>query len=298
MNIKEKTAGIFKELKSHAPFTLLGAVAGIAFMIIFRNIDKSQAGIMFGIFHPSHVFLSAMVTASVFVVHYQKKNFIKVLLVGYFGSIGVATLSDSVVPYIGEKLFSLNIPTHHHHHDTEADHDHDAALTDKSLELDHDHDHDHLAANQTEHAEDQISELTADHEHDHDAALAEHSEHHHKHSTGQLHLGFVEEWYIVHPAAILGIIFAWFIPRSKCPHAAHVLISTWASSAHILMHSQVSFTPGIVAQIFGILFIAVWLPCCISDIVFPMLFVDTDLARSGMCACHSHAHHKKEKHDE
>jgi hypothetical protein len=34
---------------------------------------------------------------------------------------------------------------------------------------------------------------------------------------------------------------------------------------------------------FGFLFLAVWLPCCISDIVFPLLFV-----KSGDVAPHVH----------
>lgn len=287
MKFKEKTLHILSELKTHAPFTLAGAAAGIAFMLIFRNIDKSKAELMFGIFHPAHVFLSAMVTASVFTVHYHKKKFIKILLVGYFGSIGVATLSDSIVPYIGEKLFSLDVPTHHHHH-------HDPEGETAQAVLDTSEEHSETAA-----AEEHLETAAADHhidsmheEHEHDGHL------HHEHATGQLHLGFVEEWYVVHPVAIFGIIIAWIIPRSKCPHAAHVLISTWASSAHILMNSSASLTAGTISQIFGILFIAVWLPCCISDIIFPLLFVDSDLAKTGMCACHSGGNPIQEKPDE
>jgi hypothetical protein len=288
MKVKNKGLQVLDELKNHAPFTLLGAVAGIAFMIIFRNTQKEHAEVMFGIFHPAHVFLSAMVTASVFAVHYHKKQFIKILLVGYFGSIGVATLSDSIVPYIGEKIFSLDIPTHSHSHGHEDEHiidehGHEAELHNENIIGEHSHD-----------TEDVIVEHNIiEHENTEHETLHEEDGHHH--SGAGLHLGFVEEWYIVHPVAILGIILAWFIPTSKCPHAAHVLISTWATSAHILMNSHVSFTPGVLGQIFGILFLAVWLPCCISDIVFPMLFADSDLAKSGLCACHQH---KKENSNE
>ena len=287
MNLKQKGIQILKELEHHAPFTLAGALAGLIFMFLFRNISKEHAHIMFSIFHPSHVFLSAMVTASVFAVHYYKKHFIKILLVGYFGSIGVATLSDSIVPYIGEKLFSLDIPTHAHHHEHEHEHDiineeeHDhSADADGAITEEHIHEHNLAEAATEEHKH--AAELEADHEHEH----------------AELHLGFIHEWYIVHPVAILGIILAWYIPKSKCPHAAHVLISTWASSAHILMFSNVSLTPGVIAQVFGILFIAVWLPCCISDIIFPMLFVDSELAKKGLCGCHSHGHNKKDSGDE
>ena len=232
MHTKEKIIHIAQELKAHAPFTVAGALFGVAFMVIFRNIDKTHAEAMFAIFHPGHILLSAMVTASVFTIHLKRKKFLLVLVVAYVGSIGIATLSDSVVPYIGSKIFSLSVPTHDH-----GEHE--------------------------EHTE----ECEGEHE---------------------LHLGFLEHWYVVHPAALIGILIGWFIPRSKCPHAAHVLLSTWASSAHILINCNPAITLPIIAEIFGILFIAVWLPCCISDIIFPLLFVDSDMAANGLCDCHSH----------
>ena len=95
----------------------------------------------------------------------------------------------------------------------------------------------------------------------------------------------------MNPAAILGVIIAYFLPRTKFPHAGHVLISTWASSSHILMnaHGDITFAVGIV--LFATLFIAVWVPCCISDIVFPLLFVKSDLRLADVCVCRDHAHH-------
>jgi hypothetical protein len=234
MQVKKRLIHIASELKVHAPFTVLGAVMGIAFMFVFRNISKGHAEILFGIFHPGHILLSAMVTASIFAVHLKKKKFMFVLVVAYFGSIGVATLSDSIVPYIGAKMFTLEVPTHDHGADEE-----------------------------------------------HNDQCSDHGGH-----DQELHLGFLEHWYVVHIAAIIGILLGWFTPHSKCPHGAHVLLSTWASSAHILMNSSPSMTLPVIAEIFAILFIAVWLPCCISDIVFPLFFVDSDMATSGLCACH------------
>lgn len=189
------------ELKNHAPFTLFGALTGIVLMLIFKDISEKATFTLFYIFHPSHVVLSAMVTASMFKLHTKKTNFFLVLIIGYIGSIGVATISDSLIPYVGEVLLGL-----------------------------------------------------------------------HAHS----HIGFIEGWYVVNPAALLGVLIAYFWPKTKFPHAGHVLLSTWASLFHILMAlgGGVSILMGIV--IFVFLFIAVWLPCCISDIVFPLLFVKTD----------------------
>jgi hypothetical protein len=246
MSIKERMLHIGAELKGHAPFTILGALTGILFMLIFRNVGTDHAEVLFGIFHPAHVVLSAMVTASLFAIHREVKNFLLILVIGYVGSIGIATLSDSVVPYIGESLLGLHIPTH-------ADlHDHDSAEIEASAE---------------------------------NPELGEH----------KIHLGFIEDWYIVNPAAVLGVLIAYFLPRTKFPHAAHVLISTWASSSHILMNAQGDITFAVTAAIFATLFVAVWLPCCISDIIFPLLFVKSDLKLTDVCICevhvlHSHPH--------
>ena len=99
----------------------------------------------------------------------------------------------------------------------------------------------------------------------------DHGEHHAK-----LHLGFIEEWYLVFPAAIIGVLLAYFKPTTHLPHASHVLLSTWASSAHILMNTQADMTAIFLLGMFIVLFLAVWLPCCVSDIVFPLLFVGPD----------------------
>ncbi len=241
MSIKEKMLHIGAELKGHAPFTAFGAITGIIFMLMFRNIGKAHAGVLFSIFHPGHVVLSAMVTASLFAIHRQAKNFLLILVIGYVGSIGIATLSDSIVPYVGERLLGLHIPTHAEG----AGHESSAGSG---------------------------QDLAQQHEH-------------------RIYVGFIEDWYIVNPAAVLGVLIAYFLPRTKFPHAGHVLISTWASSSHILMNMTGEITVGIMAGIFATLFIAVWLPCCISDIVFPLLFVKSDIKLTDICVCPQHAIH-------
>jgi hypothetical protein len=208
---------VYVELKEHMPFTMVGALLGMAFMLFFRNISQSQSHVLFAIFHPAHVVLSAMVTASLFKLHSRKTHFLIVLLIGYIGSVGIATVSDSVIPYMGERLLHIDVPSH------------------------------------------------------------EGSFHPHENQI-HIHLGFIEEWYLVNPAAILGILIAWFFPHTKSPHAAHVLISTWASAAHILMNAQSEITPLLAAGMFLVLFVSVWIPCCFSDIVFPTLFVGSDAA--------------------
>ena len=246
MSVKERAKHILVELRGHTPFTLFGALLGIFFMLVFKNVSGIGSRTLFAIFHPGHVVLSAMVTASMFRLHAAKKRFVLVLLVGYFGSIGIATLSDIIIPHIGSNLLGLDVPTHGELHHLEAD------------------------------SEDKET-------------IAETKEHH-KH---KIHLGFIEEWYIVNPAALIGVLIAYFLPRTKFPHAGHILVSTWASSSYLLMNMQSDLTVAVGVGIFVTLFIAIWVPCCVSDIVFPLLFVESDLKLAGACPhhrLHSHEH--------
>lgn len=247
MAFSEKAKHIGAELKGHAPFTLFGAVAGLAFMVVFMRIGKPVASDLFEVFHPMHVLLSAMATASMFAIHRKAKNFLLILVIGYIGSIGIATLSDSVVPYIGTKILGLDVPTHADIHSEE------------------------------------VEEADGHEGHGHETPEED--------GGSKLHIGFIEDWYIVNPAALLGIIIAYLLPRTKTPHAAHVLLSTWASSAHIMMNTQGDITIAAFGGIFVILFIAVWIPCCVSDIVFPLLFVKSDITLVQTCKCADHAIH-------
>ncbi len=237
MSALQKVKHILVELKGHAPFTLLGAVFGIGFMLIFRNVGRQGSHTLFSIFHPAHVVLSAMVTASMFWLHTDRKRVVLIILVGYFGSVGIATLSDVIIPYIGTRALGLDVPAH--------------------------------------------SEVF-------------HSEHEHEEHE-KIHLGFIEEWYLVNPAAFLGILIAYYIPRTKFPHAFHILISTWASSSYLLMSMREQWTVAVAAGVLATLFIATWLPCCISDIVFPLLFVKSDLEIAGACPLHTHHSHQHEQ---
>jgi hypothetical protein len=246
MSVKEKAKHIAAELRGHVPFTVFGAVLGIFFMLVFRQVSGMSSRSLFAVFHPAHVVLSAMVTGSMFKLHAAKRRFLLVLVVGYFGSVGIATLSDIVIPHIGTQLLGLDVPTHAEVHAGEP--------------------------------EGRV----------HEEEAAEGGEHEHG-----IHLGFIEEWYIVNPAAVLGVLIAFLLPRTKFPHAGHVLVSTWASSSYLLMNMRSELTMGAAAGIFVTLFLAIWVPCCVSDIVFPLLFVKSDLELAAACphhVVHSHPH--------
>jgi hypothetical protein len=244
--MKHKLGMIWAELGAHAPFTLFGASTGIVCMVLFRNVGPEINHRLFQVFHPAHVVLSAIVTASIFKLYDKRAGLLKIAVIGYLGAIGVATVSDCVLPFFGESIFGVAIPSHSHMHTAE-----DAGADDHNHSHDHEHEHDHS------HGVDSSSGSAS--------------------IRDRLHFGFIEDWYLVNPAALVGIAIAVFLPRTKFPHAGHVLISTWASSFHVLMNTRSELTTLILLGMFAVLFVAVWLPCCVSDIIFPLLFIKSDV---------------------
>ena len=200
--MSEMIKQIVDELKKHAPFTFFGALTGIVVMlaIVYGGFLPKVSLISHNIFyilHPTHVLLSAFVTTSLYIRHGKRKMWL-VFLVGYTGSIGVATVSDSIIPYIGE--FLLDLPNR------------------------------------------------------------------------GIHIGFIEKPLLTNLAALLGIMIGYRENTTGFPHAGHVLISTWASLFHIIMAIGANMSFVQITGILIFLFLAVWIPCCTSDIVYPLLF--------------------------
>ncbi|MEA2055196.1 MAG: hypothetical protein U9O96_08880 [Candidatus Thermoplasmatota archaeon] len=195
---------ILSELEKHAPFTASGALTGIIIMVIlflanpFFHVSEVSSTIFY-ILHPTHVALSAIVTTAIYKLYRPDCRISTAVVIGYIGSIGIATLSDSIIPFMGE--FLLNFPNR------------------------------------------------------------------------GVHIGFIEEPLLTNPAAFLGIAIGFLRPATKFPHSGHVLISTWASLFHIIMAMGQTVNWITAVAIFIFLFLAVWVPCCTSDIVFPLLFI-------------------------
>ena len=212
---KSRLQTIITELRNHAPYTFFGTLTGIVIFSLLRQLKASRE-ISIGLFwtlHPTHVLLSALVTTAMYRLH-ERRNFWATILIGYFGSIGIATLSDCIIPYIGELLLQL--------------------------------------------------------------------------PYRGVHIGAIEKWYLVNPLAFAGIALGYWRPHTKVPHAGHVLLSTWASLFHMMMALGNRVTVETVVLIGTFLFLAVWVPCCTSDIVFPLLFVKP--AQGEKEALHGHRH--------
>jgi len=189
---------IANELRGHAPFTAFGAVTGVIIMsiIVFGNIPPKISYTTFYTLHPLHVVLSALVTTAMY-KRYSNGKIWAAILIGYSGSIGIATLSDAIIPYLGGALLGIKIG---------------------------------------------------------------------------FHIPFIEKWWLINPTALIGITIGYWRPTTKIPHSGHVLLSTWASLFYFTAFGVAYWIP-VLHFIFLFLFLAVWIPCCLSDIVFPLLFI-------------------------
>lgn len=99
---------VLHELKAHAPFTILGTLSGmiILWISLSSQLSRSMCDTLFWFLHPAHVFLSALVTTAMYRRH-ARGNILMTLAIGYFGSVGIGTLSDCIIPFIGEILLEM-----------------------------------------------------------------------------------------------------------------------------------------------------------------------------------------------
>ena len=202
---------IARELKDHAPFTALGAITGIVIMVIivFSKVPADISHIAFYSLHPLHIVLSAIATTAMY-RKYGNGKIWAAILIGYIGSIGIATVSDAAIPYLGGTLLGVQMELH-------------------------------------------IPFI----------------------ETGKMAAIGIEKWQIVNSAALAGIILGYFRPNTKIPHFGHVFLSTWASLFYFTAFGTAWWIP-MLPFIFLFLFLAVWIPVCASDIVFPLLFMKKD----------------------
>ena len=204
--LREMIGRIARELKRHSPFTAFGAFTGIIIMLIIV-LGKVPSSISFSLFytlHPLHVLLSALVTTAMY-TKYRRSKLWKAVLIGWTGSIGIATVSDAVIPFLGGSLLNIEIG---------------------------------------------------------------------------FHIPFIEKWW-VNLLALAGILIGYFRQITRVPHAGHVLLSTWASLFYFTAFGVARWLP-LLPFIFLFLFLAVWLPCCLSDIVYPLIFVGTQESSSRL----------------
>jgi hypothetical protein len=218
-------ATIAHELRHHVPFTAAGAASAIVVMtvLVLTETSSKLSEHFFHALHPAHVVLSALVTTALFRLHGGRRVW-AIALVGYTGSVGIATLSDAIMPFWGATLLGIPIPLH------------------------------------VPFLEGEIMEGVG-----------------------------LPTWTLINGAAVVGILIGALWPRTRLPHAGHVLLSTYASLFYFTAYGAVGthWLPRL-PFIFVFLFLAVWVPCCMSDIVYPLLWTKGHGRCTEEHPCHRH----------
>lgn len=104
---------------------------------------------------------------------------------------------------------------------------------------------------------------------------------------------------LAHPQMVLpfvalgivsGLIAATTIHRSTVfSHSAHVLVSSTASLFYLISFGVSDwFSEGKLPIVFAVVVLCVTIPCCFSDILFPLLVVEGDGDMQHPCCAHSH----------
>lgn len=87
------------------------------------------------------------------------------------------------------------------------------------------------------------------------------------------HLPLIEAPFIILLISSVGSIIGIKTKLTKLPHFVHVFLSVFASLFYLLAFSS-SLNIVLLGISSLIIFIAVLIPCCISDIIFPLFFLD------------------------
>jgi len=250
-----KRSRILRELGDHLPFTIFFTAAGIilAALLTYGSIiagahepkhghasayhheveqrEGHEAGhegakggpsvfivashMIFHIFHPVHLLLSAMATTAMF-FRFERRVW-KAILTGLIGSVGICGLSDIFMPYMCGNLLGVKEMRFHW-------------------------------------------------------CLIEHP---------QMVLPFVAL------GIISGLLAAGVVARSTIiSHSAHVFVSSTASLFYLISFGVPDwYGEDRLPLVFTIVILCVTIPCCLSDIIFPLL-----VARDEGELPHLHAH--------
>jgi len=90
-----------------------------------------------------------------------------------------------------------------------------------------------------------------------------------------MHICFIEEPFLVLPFATAGVLIGLLVANrmkksTEYSHSIHIFLSSSASLLYLISFGLVNWTDA-VAGVFFVTVFAVVLPCCLSDIIFPLL---------------------------
>ena len=173
---------------------------------------------IFHIFHPVHLLLSAMATTAMF-FRFERRIW-KAVLTGFIGAVGVCSLSDIFMPYLCGNLLEMKEMRFHW-------------------------------------------------------CLIEHP---------QMVLPFVAL------GIVSGLLAAGVVERSTIiSHSAHVFVSSTASLFYLISFGVSNwYGEHILPAVFAIVILSVTIPCCLSDVLFPLLVAQDE---GEVPQLHAHKHH-------
>ncbi|MFB6226026.1 MAG: hypothetical protein ABEJ02_01605 [Candidatus Paceibacteria bacterium] len=88
----------------------------------------------------------------------------------------------------------------------------------------------------------------------------------------EFHLPIIKDPFTIVLASVVGSVFGISTSSTKTSHSLHVFLSVFASLFYLLAYTTGASLLYFVAA-FAIVLIAVVVPCCLSDIIFPFLFL-------------------------
>jgi hypothetical protein len=86
------------------------------------------------------------------------------------------------------------------------------------------------------------------------------------------HLPIIENPLLILSVAFFGAILGAYSNLFRASHMLHVFLSIFASLFYLLAFS-IEMSAIAILMISGLVFLTVYIPCCISDIVFPLFFI-------------------------
>lgn len=186
---------IIEELREHIPFTFLATLVAIILVFLLKFTFTNNIAVeSFEIFHPAHIFVSAITSTAIF-YKYKKKLFASIII-GLSASILLGTLSDVIIPFLGGSLLFLQT---------------------------------------------------------------------------SLFLPVIENPLLIFGSALIGCLIGIIFNKTKLSHFIHVFLSTFASLFYLISFSvEINLFSIITSTL--ITFVAVLIPCCMSDIIYPLMF--------------------------
>jgi len=203
---------IKKEMQHHLPYTIWSVAIGLAIVGLLQfiaqvggvNMSEPAHG-LFHIFHALHALFSAAATTAMFWKH--ERDWLKAVLVGFTGTVGVCTISDVFLPYIAGTLLGVKM---------------------------------------------------------------------------SLHICILQHPMLVLPFVFTGILLGLLAQsesHSLFSHSGHILVSSVASILYLISFGLNNWIH-VLGLIFLYMIVAVVVPCCTSDIVFPLLLVKKERMRN------------------